>query len=115
LGEPVYYVSIIMTNPTSPALARCLLAIRERESWLRSFGVVHAAVFGSVARGEHRSDSDVDVLVELVPGHKVGTPEMLQIEGALVTALGRPVDLHSRGGLKSPRHDRILEEMVAAF
>ena len=104
-----------MTNPTSPALARCLLAIRERESWLRSFGVVHAAVFGSVARGEDRSDSDVDVLVELIPGHKVGTPEMLEIEVALVAALGRPVDLHSRGGLKSPRHDRILKEMVAAF
>jgi predicted nucleotidyltransferase len=104
-----------MTNPASPVLERCLLAIRERESWLRSVGVVHAAVFGSVARGEDRSDSDVDVLVELVPGHKVGTPEMLRIEGALVAALGRPVDLHSRGGLKSPRHDRILREMVPAF
>jgi predicted nucleotidyltransferase len=108
-------VSIIMTSPASPALEQCLRAIREREPWLRTFGVVHAAVFGSVARGEDRADSDVDVLVELVSGHKVGTPEMLQIEDALVVAIGRPVDLHSRGGLKSPKHDRILREMVAAF
>ena len=104
-----------MTNPPSPALERCLLAIRERESWLRSFGVVHAAVFGSVARGDERSDSDVDVLVELAPGHQVGTPEFVRIEDALVAALGCPVDLHSRGGLKSPKHDQILTEMVAAF
>ena len=89
-----------MTNPTSSALARCLLAIRERESWLRSFGVIHAAVFGSVARGEDRSDSDVDVLVELAPDHRVGMPEFVQIEDGLVAALGRPVDLHSRGGLR---------------
>jgi hypothetical protein len=104
-----------MTNPAPPALERCLLVIREQESWLRSFGVVHAAVFGSVARGEEHSGSDVDVLVELVPGHKVGMPEFVQIEHGLVAALGRPVDLHSRGGLRSPKHDRILAEMVAAF
>jgi predicted nucleotidyltransferase len=104
-----------MTNPTSPALARCLLAIREREGWLRSFGIVHAGVFGSVARGEERSDSDVDVLVELGPDHRFGMPEFVQIEDALVAALGCPVDLHSRGGLRSPKHDQILTEMVAAF
>ncbi len=104
-----------MTNPTPPTLDRCLLAIREREGWLRSFGVVHAAVFGSVARGDERISSDVDVLVELAPGHKVGMPEMIQIEEALVAAFGRPVDLHSRGGLRSPKHDGILMEMVSAF
>ena len=104
-----------MTSPNHPALERCLLAIRERENWLRTFGVVHAAVFGSVARGEADSASDVDVLVELAPGHKVGMPEFVQIEDGLVAALGRPVDLHSRGGLRSPKHDQILSEMVTAF
>jgi uncharacterized protein len=104
-----------MTSPVPPALDQCLLAIRERESWLRSFGVVHAGVFGSVARREAHVGSDVDVLIELVPGHNVGMPEFIQIEDGLVTALGRPVDLHSRGGLRSPKHDGILAEMVAAF
>jgi uncharacterized protein len=108
-------VSIIMTNPASPTLDRCLLAIRERESWLRSFGVVHAAVFGSVARGEDRAESDVDVLIELVAGHNVGIVEFIQIEDGLIAALGRPVDLHSRGGMRSPKHDQIFREMVPAF
>jgi hypothetical protein len=108
-------MSIIMTNQASPVLERCLLAIREREGWLRSFGVVHAAVFGSVARGDDRSTSDVDVLVELAPNHDVGIPEFVQIEDALIEALGRPVDLHSRGGMKSPKHDQVFTEMVAAF
>ncbi len=42
-----------------------LTALRSHESELRRFGVSHAAVFGSVARGEATEASDVDVLVEL--------------------------------------------------
>lgn len=99
----------------SPILERSLLALREREIWLRAIGVSHAAVFGSVARGDDDERSDVDVLVELSPEAKVGTPEMLRIEDALVAALGRSVDVVSRGGLKSPRHDHVLLEMIPAF
>jgi uncharacterized protein len=99
----------------SALLEQSLVALRERESWLRSKGVVHAAVFGSVARGDDDKNSDVDVLLELAPNAPVGTPEILQIEAALIAALGRSVDIVSRGGLKSPRHDHIIEEMVSAF
>lgn len=104
-----------MTSPQSDVLRRSLLALREREPFLRAKGIVHAAVFGSVARGEERDDSDVDVLVELTREAKVGTSEMLQIERALAADLGRRVEVVSRGGLKSPKHDRVLAEMVAAF
>lgn len=99
----------------SAILERSLLVLREREAWLRRIGVVHAAIFGSVARGDDEAKSDVDILVELAPDAKVGTPEMLQIEDELVAALGRSVDVFTRGGLKSPRHDHVLAEMITAF
>jgi predicted nucleotidyltransferase len=99
----------------SPQLSASVRALRRREGWLRAMGVVHAAVFGSVARGDDRPSSDVDVLVELAPQAPVGTPEMLLIESQLQRDLGRSVDVVSRGGLRSPRHDHILEEMVLAF
>ena len=38
--------------------------LKEREADLRAQGVTHAAVFGSFARNEQRSDSDIDILVE---------------------------------------------------
>lgn len=104
----------IMAIP-SPLLNRSLVALRTRESWLRALGVVHAAVFGSVARGDDGPASDVDVLLELSADAPVGTPEMLRIEDELAFVLGRSVDVVSRGGLRSPRHDHILKEMVAAF
>jgi uncharacterized protein len=46
-------------------LDHLLDTLRTHESELRRLGVSHAAVFGSIARGEARVDSDIDVLVEL--------------------------------------------------
>ena len=39
--------------------------LKEAEAELRARGVTHAALFGSVARGEERLDSDIDILIEI--------------------------------------------------
>lgn len=46
----------------------------------RRNGVRRLAFFGSVLRGDFRSDSDVDVLVEFEPGHSVGYLSMAAME-----------------------------------
>ena len=48
-------------------IVRGQLAAQEAE--LRRRGVRHLAVFGSVARGEDRADSDVDIAVEIEDGN----------------------------------------------
>jgi predicted nucleotidyltransferase len=58
---------------------------------LRDFGVQHASVFGSGARGEQRPDSDLDLLVDLPPGASL--LDLSRLGLALEDALGRPVDL----------------------
>lgn len=47
--------------------AAALETLRRSESALRSRGVRRAALFGSVARGENRPDSDIDIMVEIDP------------------------------------------------
>lgn len=58
---------------------------------LRAFGVRHASLFGSYARGDQRSESDIDLLVDLPPGASLFDVSRLGL--ALEDLLGRPVDL----------------------
>jgi len=67
------------------------------------------AVFGSVARGEETSESDIDFLVEFEPEASLFDQAGLQIE--LEELLGCAIDVISIGGLK-PRDAHILREAV---
>ena len=63
------------------------------EPELRHRGVRHLAVLGSVARGEDRADSDIDLAVEIEEGHPFS---LIRLEAARLLpedALNGPVDL----------------------
>lgn len=47
-----------------------LHALDQNRSQLRTLGVKRIGLFGSFLRGEQRSDSDIDLLVEFEPGRK---------------------------------------------
>ena len=73
-------------------------------------GIRNVRVFGSVARGEARPDSDVDLLVELDPGR--GLFDLGSLLMDLQDLLGRKVDLLTPGGVHWYIRDRVLEEAV---
>ena len=68
------------------------------------------AVFGSVARGEDSSNSDIDFLVDFERGSTLGDVYYLQKE--LEEFLNISVDVVSRGGLK-PSDNHIRAEALA--
>ena len=68
-------------------------------------------VFGSVARGEDRPDSDVDFLVEFEPGRGLLNHAALVEE--LEQYLGCKVDVVSRNGLKPRIRQQVVDEAVA--
>jgi uncharacterized protein len=53
------------------------------------------AQFGSVLRSDFGPESDIDVLVEFAPGHRVGLFAMAAMGQELSEMLGRKVDLRT--------------------
>lgn len=71
-------------------------------------GAIDVRVFGSVARGDARPDSDVDFLVKLDPGVTLLGHAALVRE--LENYLGRKVDVISEMGLRQRVRDNVLRE-----
>lgn len=76
-------------------------ALQERlAGLLRAAGADYATVFGSLARGEARADSDIDVAVSF--GRPMSSDLRLALTGIVADAAGRSVDLvdlEAAGGL----------------
>ncbi len=70
------------------------------------FGVASLAVFGSVAKGELRPDSDIDILVDFKG--PPGFDQFMDLKFYLEDLLGRRVDLVTPDALK-PRMRPIVE------
>lgn len=75
------------------------------------FGARHIRVFGSVARGEERPDSDVDFLVEFPRGYDLFS-QRLALTDRLATLLGRRVEVVPEHELNRHIRDRVLKEAV---
>ena len=90
-------------------------ALRTHEGELRRFGVSHAAVFGSVARGDARADSDIDVLVELDQDRPMGIFEYARLKLYINEILNGAADVVNRRTLKPLLRDSILRGAVHVF
>lgn len=75
------------------------------------FGVRNVRVFGSVARGESDEDSDLDLLIDLAPGH--GYFDMAGFALEVEELLGVFTQVATVGGLKLRIRDRVLREAVS--
>ena len=88
-----------------------MIAPRRKEirALVRRHGYANPRVFGSVARGEARPGSDIDILVAR-RGASLLDRAALSIE--LETLLGRPVDVVPEGSLKWYAEPEILAQAV---
>ncbi len=74
------------------------------------YGVRRIGIFGSVARGDNTSDSDVDIYYEGVP---LGLKSLTGLPRALESYLGAQVDVvREHKGLDPAFRDRILKDVV---
>ena len=84
--------------------------LAEHRQELKRLGVRSLMLFGSVARGEARPESDIDLLVEF---EKPATfDRYMELKFFLEELLGRPVDLVTPRALKPRLRRRVEREAV---
>jgi hypothetical protein len=89
--------------------------LKEREADLRAHGVTHAALFGSVARGEQRPDSDIDILVDLDPNIVVTMFDYAGLKDYVASLFQDSVDVVDREALKPRLRPRAAADAIYAF
>lgn len=94
---------------------RIIEILREHRSLLEQRGVRHAALFGSVARGEQRPDSDIDILIDIGDHPDFGIYEYVGLQHYIADLFDGPVDVVSRQGLKEYVRPSVLADAVYAF
>ncbi len=77
---------------------------------LKNYNAQRVALFGSAARGQMRTDSDIDILVDIEAD--ISLLEFIGLKQEIEEALGRKVDLVEYDTLKPLIKEKILREQV---
>jgi predicted nucleotidyltransferase len=74
-------------------------------------GATRVRIFGSMARGAARPDSDIDLLIDLEPGRHL--LDLVAIKQDLEDLLGREVHVVTEGAVSPKLRERILRDAAA--
>jgi len=96
-------------------LQSVLAILRAHREELVGLGVVHAAVFGSVARGEAGPESDVDVLIDLDPAKGLNLFEYCRVKLQISEMLGGSADVLHRKTLKPWLRENVMRDCFEAI
>ncbi|WP_347336660.1 nucleotidyltransferase family protein [Bradyrhizobium macuxiense] len=76
---------------------------------------MHAALFGSVARGDFRPDSDIDIMIEIDPDAHLTVFDYVDLKEYISGLFERPVDVVNRDALKSHVRPAATGDAICAF
>jgi len=92
-----------------------ITTLRAHEAELRNRGVLHAALFGSLARNEAGDSSDIDIMIDLAPDAHIGVFEYVGITQYLADLFPNRVDVANRATLKQLVRPSAERDAVYAF
>lgn len=98
-----------MNNPTNAKLLIFDRILSEKKQ-LAFYGVKNIGLFGSFIRGDQKSDSDIDILVEFIP-EKHTFDNFMEVAFLLEKVLERKVDLITPEALSPYIGPHILKEV----
>jgi predicted nucleotidyltransferase len=92
------------------------IAILQRNAdALRARGVRHAALFGSMARGDAGVQSDIDIMIDLDPDARLDVFAYVGLKRFIEELFDRPVDIVDRNALKPYVRGPAIADAINAF
>jgi predicted nucleotidyltransferase len=98
-----------------PFISDIEVSSEKLESLCKRNEVKELSLFGSCARGEHRPDSDVDLLVEFLPNASIGLIGYSKMQRELQTIFGIKVELVTKIGLKPIVRKFVLQDIKPLY
>ena len=86
--------------------------INENKVHLNKYGIKSLAVFGSIARGQATSESDVDLLIEFLNEKTIDLFDFIELNQFLEEKFKCKVDLVTKKALKKQLSEQILREAI---
>lgn len=88
---------------------------KKLEEVCRKYQVDFLGVFGSVARGDDRPDSDVDLLVRFSKEKKITLIDLEDVEESFERAFGRSVDLVTTKSVSPYMKRGIMNDLKSVY
>ena len=96
-------------------LPEALAILRAHRAELEARGIRHAALFGSLARGEAGPSSDIDVLIDFEPGLRMGVYQYVGHQQFVSAFFPPPVDVIALRFLRPEILPSVEKDAVYAF
>lgn len=84
--------------------------VSNQRNTLTDLSVESLSIFGSFARGEPETGSDIDMLVEF--SEPVGFFKLFELQDFLKNILGHEIDLNTPNALRDEIREQILKESI---
>jgi uncharacterized protein len=92
-----------------------IATLRANAAVIKAEGVTKLAIFGSRARNDARTESDIDVLVEVAPDSSFSVLNLIGVEHIIKDVTGLPAQATMRRSLDPRMAERIADDIVEVF
>ncbi|HVY50763.1 MAG TPA: nucleotidyltransferase family protein [Devosia sp.] len=92
-----------------------IAVLRQHRAELERLGVRHAALFGSVARGEAGPKSDIDIAIDLDRSRRPTIYDYVGMQQFISGLFDGSVDVVDRESLKPAVRESVMADLVRAF
>jgi len=104
-----------MSDVADITLEEIIAKLREIAPAIKAEGVTRLSVFGSRARGDARSDSDLDILIDTVARGTSPVFDLFKVMHLIEDATGLQTQISMRDLLKPRVAERIADDLTEVF